>query len=99
MLLSYSFDMANVSFNSYDSIQTHWENNQKNLQRALEVLMNNGDVSMMNAGGTRMAAVSLAPVMETRDYLENGEREWGYTPRRGPANPINNLESNTYQRR
>ncbi|MCR4772360.1 MAG: hypothetical protein K5855_08645 [Oscillospiraceae bacterium] len=96
VLLSYSFDLYNESFNSYDSIQDHWENNQKNLNRAIEALLSNGDAKLMRAGGQTLAAVSMAPTLESRDYLENGDREWGFTPRRGPANPINNLESNTY---
>ncbi len=94
-LFSVSFDFLNRSFNDYDNIQKHWENNQKNMQRAIEALLDNGDVSVV--GGNRgMVAVSMAPTVESRDYLGNGESEWGYTPRRGPASVINNLESNTY---
>ncbi|MCR4772677.1 MAG: hypothetical protein K5855_10250 [Oscillospiraceae bacterium] len=96
VLLSYSFDLFNESFNNYDSIQDHWENNQKNLQRTIKTLVSNGDASLMSVGGRTLAAVSLAPMLQSRDYLDNGDREWGYTPRRGPANSINNLESNTY---
>nr|MCR4804193.1 hypothetical protein [Clostridia bacterium] len=97
VLLSYSFDLFNESFNSYDSITEHWENNQKNLKRAIEALLNNGDAKMMgSAGGRQLVAVSMAPTLEDRDYLENGDRQWSYVPRRGPAFPINNLESNTY---
>ena len=96
VLFSYSFDAFNETYGDYDLIQSHWENNQKSLQRIIDALVEEGDAKILNIGGQRFAAINMAPAVQSRDYLDNGEREWGYTPRRGPANPINNLESNTY---
>ncbi len=94
-IFSVSFDMLNRSFNSYESIERHWENNQLNMQRAIETLLDNGDATFLNAN-RNLVAVSMAPKVESREYLKNGDSVWGYTPRRGPASVINNLESNTY---
>ena len=96
VLFSYSFNAFNETYGDYALIRTHWENNRNNLQRIIDSLVENGDGKLMNMGGQRLAAISMAPRVQSRDYLDNGDRVWGYTPRRGPADPINNLESNTY---
>lgn|GEM_PF-2910079 len=96
VLFSYSFDAFNATYGDYDLIQTHWDNNQQALRRVIDELVEEGSGQIMNIGGQRFAAISMAPTAQSRDYLDNGSREWGYTPRRGPANLINNLESNTY---
>ena len=75
-LYSYRFDLFNASTGNWDKIDTLWEANQKNLMNAIGALLNNGSASVSNVGGRQMLSLNLAPKMEDRDYLEDGDREW-----------------------
>ena len=100
VLFSYSFNIADYTFSSWDSIQSSWEANQKANQQAIEELLRNGSLSVSSVGGRNLYSLNLAPTLESRDYLANGEQVWMYgiaaTNALDSSSAMAGLSSNTY---
>ena len=106
-LFSFKFNAFNTVVNEWNEINDLWEANQENLQDAIEALLEDGSASLHSVGGRQMMSLNMAPALESRDYLDDGGREWN-TPagRKGlgglfkaPARPVEGvsaLQTNAY---
>ena len=75
-LFSYNFDLVNTSDDEWKKINRLWAANQKNLQKTITALLDDGSASTTSVGGRQMVALNMAPTVESRDYLADGDREW-----------------------
>lgn len=68
--------------------------------QAIEELLRNGSLSVSSAGGRNLYSLNLAPTLESRDYLANGEQVWMYgiaaTNALDSSSAMAGLSSNTY---
>ena len=104
VLYSYNFNLLDQKTGDWNTIQTSWTANQEAMQDAIAGLLNSKNATLTNMGGQQMLSLELAPTMENRDYLTDGNfyRQWG----QGGANTLaldpegdqglKNLESSTY---
>ena len=104
ILCSYNFNLLNESTGDWDEIQSNWDANQKAKRAVYSQLLGNGSASAVNVNGQQMLALNLAPTLEDRDYLENGDRYWGSggimrlfrSKAVAMSDGVSNLEHNTY---
>lgn len=103
-LFSQSFNFLNKSTHDWEKIDTLWAANRKSTMKTIETLLNNGSASVTNVGGQRMLALNMAPTMESRAYLADGDRAWNtpstkkglFKARARVVEGLSSLETNTY---
>lgn len=70
---SYNYELP---FDNWNDIQKSWDANKAALQEGISGLLNTNSLSVANIGGQQMLSLNLAPTLESRDYLSDGQY-WG----------------------
>lgn len=76
VLFSFSFNLLDESTGDWKQIQTSWAANSAAQRKAIEGLLGNGSATLSDVGGQQMVSLNLAPTVESRDYLSQGDRTW-----------------------
>lgn len=76
VLFSFSFNLLDESTGDWKQIQTSWAANSAAQRKAIEGLLGNGSATLSDVDGQQMVSLNLAPTVESRDYLSQGDRTW-----------------------
>ncbi|HIR91683.1 MAG TPA: S-layer homology domain-containing protein [Candidatus Limicola stercorigallinarum] len=100
VLFSYSFNLLDESTGDWEQIQTSWAANSAAQRKAIEDLLGNGSATLSDVGGQQMVSLNLAPTVESRDYLSQGDRTWNGGGIQlfslDKENGLEDLETNSY---
>jgi len=72
ILYSYSFNLLNETTRDWEKIQSNWQLNKEAQMSAISSLLGKRALTVSNVGGQQMLTLNLAPMLESRSYLDEG---------------------------
>lgn len=101
VLFSFDFNLLDEKTGDWNKIQANWSANSAAMQKTISELLGTGSATLNTLpNGQQMLSLNLAPTLESRDYLSQGDRAWNGGGIQlfslDSENGLKDLETNSY---